>query len=153
MITLRTKRILWIIWAFVTFNTTYIFFYVVSLESEVPSWRILVVAVMICFPFMFLSLLFIEKSLLRNGMVAFMFWAPALIWKWISNGEFILEPQGFWLPLKGWFWILTEEKTGTLPDAFFWFKVGMFHAFIQIYGKLKVNKYILIEKLRYKQEE
>jgi len=84
------------------------------------------------FSVVFFSLLYVEKSLLWNGIVAFL----------------------FWMPVVGWWRLIPEMQEVPFYDVFYVvFQIGLVHACIQVLGRIVMNLFTCRETTQIKKAE
>ncbi len=118
--TSRNKRFLWMIWPLWAIHVSFILAFTVGTDSEAMNLTLTVPA-MIGFVVVFFSLLYVEKSLLWNGTVAFL----------------------FWMPVVGWCRLIPEMREVPFYDVLYVvFQIGLVHACLQVLGRIVMNLFI-----------
>ena len=118
--TSRNKRFLWMIWPLWAIHVSFILAFTVGTDSEAMNLTLTVPA-MIGFVVVFFSLLYVEKSLLWNGTVAFL----------------------FWMPVVGWWRLIPEMREVPFYDVLYVvFQIGLVHACLQVLGRIVMNLFI-----------
>jgi len=129
--TSRNKRFLWMIWPLLAIHVSFMLAFTVGNDSEAMNLTLTVPA-MIGFLVVFFSLLYVEKSLLWNGIVAFL----------------------FWMPVVGWWRLIPEMQEVPFYDVFYVvFQIGLVHACIQVLGRIVMNLFTCRETTQIKKAE